>query len=123
MITVFKKKEKWVLAVAAVVTFILMLSSLSFERQMSNQKLMFYQLQAIRTSVNLYKAITRNNPSSLAELATSEYQFPGEEQKRPYLVDPTINGNGVVVDPFGNPYIYDTRTGWVRSSTKGYELW
>lgn len=118
-----KKYERALLVVVAVTTFVLMVVSLRFERNMNNQKLLYYQLQAIRTSVNLFKAITRSNPADLVELATSEYNFPGEEQKRRYLSTISTNDDGFIVDPFGNPYVYDSETGWVKSSTGGYDSW
>lgn len=118
-----KKYERVLLIVVAVTTFVLMVVSLRFERNINNQKLLFYQLQAIRTSVNLFKAITRSNPADLVELATSEYRFPGEEQKMRYLSTISANNDGFIVDPFDNPYVYDRETGWVKSSTRGYELW
>jgi len=28
-----------------------------------------------------------------------------------------------LVDTFGAPFTYESKTGWVKSSTKGYESW
>lgn len=115
--------ERATLAIVAFLTVAIMAASLHFERQLSNQKAMFYQLQAIRTSVNLYKAINRRNPENLGILVMDVYSFPGEEETRKYLHGMSANEKGELLDPFGNPYSYDYVSGWVRSSTPGYEYW
>lgn len=122
---IFRRKgwENAALVAVVIVTVALMLASIRFERLVGNQKLLFYQLQALRTSVNLFKAMTKRNPASLAELANSEYSFEGENISRPYLELQPINKKGEIVDPFGRPYTYDSGTGWVRSRTSGYEFW
>lgn len=115
--------ERIVLMAVAIATVGIMGLTVRFERQLSNQKAMFYQLQALRISVNLYKAINRVNPSNLKALMVETYRFPGEDQSRRYLQSPTTNKKGELIDPFGSPYIYDVMTGWVRSSTDGYAYW
>lgn len=115
--------ERIVLIAVAVLTIIIMSVSIYFERRVSNQKTMYYQLQALRTAVNLYKAVNMRNPDSLRELAIGEFSFPGEAERRRYLEGPIFNRKGVAIDPFGNPYNYDPLNGWVRSTTPGYEYW
>jgi hypothetical protein len=115
--------ERVVFVAVAILTVGVLIASINFERRMSNQKLLFYQLQAIRTSINLYKAIEKSNPSSLIELNRAEYEFPDESIKRRFLEVPCDSLQGGCNDPFGNPYFYDNKTGWVRSSTSGYALW
>lgn len=119
--------KKWVERVAsvavAVLTVAIFLVSMYFERQLNNQKLMFYQMQSIRTSINLYKAIKGHNPATLRELVFSEYKFPGEEVLRRYIENPNLDEAGDLVDPFGHPYLYDSESGWIRSTTGGYEYW
>ncbi len=118
-----KGYEKCALITIALLTVAVMGVSIYFERQLSNQKAMFFQLQAIRTSVNLYKAINKVTPSLLAVVADEEYKFPNEDIPRRYLSGAAVNDKGQILDPFGNPYFYDPATGWVRSSTSGYEFW
>ncbi len=92
-----------------------------FERQLSNQKAMFYQLQALRTSINLFKAVNGRNPGNLTEMISSEYKF----QVRIYLGafhNPTLNEDGSIIDPFETPYQYDkVRMG--QGASAGYEYW
>lgn len=115
--------ERIALIAVAIATVGIMGLTVHFERQLSNQKAMFYQLQALRTSVNLYKAINRTNPPDLNALMFETYRFPGEDQSRRFLQSSTTNEKGEIVDPFDNPYIYDAATGWVQSSTEGYAYW
>lgn len=115
--------ERCVLVAIALLTIAIMAVSIYYERQLSNQKAMFYQLQAIRTSVNLFKAINKDSVKDLATLAQEEYVFPNEEMPRRYLTGANIDSKGRILDPFGNAYFYDVMTGWVRSTTPGYEFW
>lgn len=118
-----KKIERAVFVAVALLTLAIVSVSIYFEQQISNQKTMYYQLQAIRTSVNLYKAINKKNPKELWQLEVEDYRFPGEEERRKFLQGFDTDDERRVLDPFGNPYVYDAMTGWVRSSTKGYEYW
>ncbi len=118
-----RKYERVALIVIAVLTMAIMGVAIYFERQLSNQKAMFYQLQALRTSVNLYKAINKKNPTTLRALVNEEFKFPNEEIPRRYLQSPLLDEKGEVVDPFDHTYEYDSKTGWIRSSTAGYEYW
>jgi len=115
--------ERIAFVAVALITVGVLIASINFERRISDQKLLFYQLQAIRTSVNLYKSIEKRNPSSLIELDSSRYRFPGDKSDRRFLEIPCGGENAVCLDPFGNPYVYDSATGWVRSSTPEYALW
>jgi hypothetical protein len=96
---------------------------LHMERRVAFQNAMRYQLQAVRISINLFKAIEKRNPSDIKELAMAHFRFPGESEQRRFLEGITVSPNGLALDPFGNPYIYDPVSGWVRSSTRGYLDW
>ena len=98
-------------------------SNLYYQYKSGKQKMMFYQLQILRNSINLYKLVNSQNPKNVEELATGVYKFPGEELTRRYIENAPIDKNGYVVDPFGNKYYYDGNRGWIRSSTSGYEWW
>lgn len=121
------RKRKWyeVLLVLVLVGSVagLMGASSYYEYKSNQQKSLLYQLQILRNTLNLYKLVTKSNPESLAELATGSYTFPGEEVARPYIQNAPIDKEGRVVDPFGSEYEYDSETGWIRSSTTGYEFW
>lgn len=113
------------LAYAAVIMIVLFLvgSNLYYQNKLSRQKTLFYQLEILRSSINLYKVINKGNPPSLIVLAKGVYQFPGDTETKRYIENAPIDKMGQVVDPFGGAYTYDSETGWVRSATKGYEFW
>ena len=96
---------------------------LHMERRVAFQTAMRYQLQAIRISVNLFKAIEKRNPSDIKELATAHFRFPGESEDRRFIEGVTVSPTGVALDPFGSQYVYDPVSGWVRSSSTGYLDW
>src|SRR3989338_2181252 len=107
----------------AMISIFLFIASIHFEREVQNQKTLFYQLQLLRTSIQLFKAVMHRNPGSLEELASLEYQFPDEVIMRRFLEYPVFVGDKKFTDPFGDPYTYDPQTGWVRSISGGYEFW
>jgi len=118
-----KIAENALFVLVACVTIVVTVQAFRFEQKMANQKLLYYQLQTLRTSVNLFKAINKKNPETLTELASAEYAFPGEDHSHNYLDSNILTENGVIFDPFGNPYHFDAKSGWVRCTSRGYELW
>lgn len=96
------------------------------------------ELQSIRTAMNAYRAFNRNrNPESLKALITEKYIAPKDKQEpmeqkyleqarlfeRHYLDIYTLDQEGYPIDPFGNRYRYDSKTGDVALGTEGYEAW
>ena len=122
-----RPKRKWFeQAVVFFLVFIvgfLAVSNIYYQNKSGKQKAMFYQLQILRSAINLYKFINSRNPPDLGVLAGGVYKFPQEELARRYVENAPIDKNGIVVDPFGKPYYYDAETGWIRSLSKGYEFW
>jgi len=116
--------EKLALFGAVLLTAGLLIASIRFEQHINKQKAMFYELQLLRTSVQLFKSINQRSPESIKELIETEYKFPNEERKRKYLeYVPPMSEEGDVLDPFEHAYAYDVKTAWVRSSSKGHEFW
>lgn len=122
-----KPERKWfehvLVVLLVVVVGFLVASNLYYQDRSGKQKMLFYQLQILRSSINLYKFINANNPANLEVLAVGIYKFPGEELARKYIENAPIDKDGKVVDPFGESYYYDAQTGWLRSSSSGYEFW
>ncbi len=122
-----RPERKWfenaLVVVLVVVVGFLVASNLYYQDRAGKQKMLFYQLQILRNSINLYKFINVSNPANLEVLAAGIYKFPGEELSRKYIENAPIGKDGKVVDPFGKTYYYDVRTGWIRSSSSGYEFW
>lgn len=122
-----KPARKWfekalVLLLIAVVG-VLVISNVYYQSKSGKQRTLFYQLQILRSSINLYKLVNLRNPESLDALAVEIYKFPGEGLTRRYIENAPIDKNGNVVDPFGKQYYYNKGTGWIRSASSGYEFW
>jgi len=89
-------------------------------------------LANIRTSIRLFKMLNSRNPRSLRELIEKEVMMParigtdpytGSIFKQKYLMEQSMDTRGNILDSFGNPFVYNSDRGEVRSSTKGYENW
>jgi competence protein ComGC len=89
------------------------------------------ELSNIRTSIRLFKMLNDRNPESLREMIEKKVMLPariggghtGSIFKESYLMKNAVDADGNKVDAYGNPFMYDSTRGEVRSSTKGYEIW
>lgn len=93
------------------------------DHKVYRQRTLFYQLQILRMGVNIYQLMHYENPKTLKDLLEMTYSFPGDRTERRYVEGITTDGEKNLIDPFGNLYQYDKLTGWVRSTTAGYEFW
>lgn len=112
-----------IIVVAIVVVLTLLLAGGLYAGRLKVQKsnLLIRELSTLRSALTLYKTINRHNASSLEELAEGEYEVGGE--RRHFIENLPRSPDGAVVDPFGNPYAYDESSGWVFSTSSGYERW
>lgn len=99
------------------------INSYVLEQRVLKQKSLFYQLMVTRQGINLFTMIEKRFPESLVELGIASYKMPGDNIDHRYIDRFPINSEGAVLDPFGNPYKYDKKLGWVQSMTEGYEFW
>lgn len=83
--------------------------------------LLLSELGMLRSSLTTYKLMNKKNAASLSQLMSEKYNINGENKL--YVEKLTKGKNDKLVDPFGNPYLYDQKTGWVSSATSGYERW
>ena len=112
-----------VVIVTLVVVLVMAVSIGIFARRTraDNARTLISELSTMRSGILLYKLLNRENPSSLGALISERYAVASGEL--PYLDNVYRDADGEIIDPFGNGYIYETQSGWVRSSTKGYEQW
>lgn len=118
-----KRPAYEIVIVAIVVTLSIVLSAALYSGRMQIRKsnMIIHELAMLRSSITLYKMINRENPVDLEVLAKATYQ--ADEIKRTYVDHLPRDKSGKVVDPFGNAYRYDATSGWVQSTTKGFERW
>jgi competence protein ComGC len=84
------------------------------------------ELNALRLSLNLYRAIKGNNPPDLKTLIETKYKAGGSEEiafEEQFLSFLGKDAGGFPVDPFGNKFYYDSKKEVIRSKTRGYENW
>lgn len=89
----------------------------------TKQRTLYYQLQILRMGANIYQLVNHKNPASFEDLVAKTYQLPGDAVQKHFVEGIAADANGRIFDPFGNPYFYDPITGWVRSTSSGYEFW
>lgn len=78
------------------------------------------QLTALRNSVNMFKIVKEKYPSTLGDLVSVEYKT---EINSAELFGQSFLDKRLLLDPFGNSFGYDPKTGAVSSQTCGYEDW
>ncbi len=105
----------------------------------TKESLLRGELVNIRMSIKLYKLLNSEYPESLQTLTDSGFIQPyytinginiKDKELKPaiaikdkYLSNTAVDDAGVPLDPFGNNYSYDKKTGEINSLTKGYESW
>ncbi len=88
--------------------------------KVENGRILIYDLAQLRKAVILYTTINHELPSSLSSLTKLTYEFrPGQE--RLYLNNFRLDEQKSLIDPFGNPYGYDAKQGFVYSQTNGFK--
>lgn len=119
-----KKRSQFevvIVVIVIVLTLALGIGIYSGRAKVNKSRLLIQELSMFRSSVTLFQMINRKVPKSLDELANSSYEV--DSTMRPYVEFLHRSGDGVIIDPFGNPYSYDPKGGWVASTTSGYLRW
>lgn len=92
----------------------------NIHRRIVAETLLRNQLQGLRTAVQLYllqnKGMPPHLPAALGAATAEGTSLLQDLQLH-------IASNGDLLDPFGQPFAYDRRSGWVRSSTEKYREW
>lgn len=96
-------------------------SLLFFNRERLREFEIMNELRAIRLSVATFNYVNGRNPADLNELIGSDFTTKSGI-KREYIPKSMLV-DGSLLDPFGNPYIYDVENGWVKSTTAKFENW
>lgn len=119
-----RPKYEWVIIAVVLVVGIVVAFGIYTKRDTTRKaRLLISELSEVRSAVATYKMLNRANPPSLETLTRLSYAFEPNSPARPYLKDVKAAKDGKVLDPFGNTYAYDAKTGWTKSATKGYENW
>lgn len=83
-------------------------------------------MRNMRLGITLYFYKNGNLPEDIRELEKKEvieYTAVGELIKQEYVKLITKDEEGYPLDPFGNKYHYNPKTGMVHPTTPGYENW
>lgn len=115
------KYEVVVVVIVVLLAIALAVGLYSARSKVHNDKLVINKLSAIRSAVMLYADINRAMPPDLETLTKSTYEVGGVS--RPYLDSIETDAEGKLVDPFGEPFVYDAKRGMVSSASPGYEKW
>ena len=117
-----KKRPAYEIFIVAVcVVLSVLISGALYAGRLKIQKgqLLQTELGSFRRAIMAYRLEHRANPPSLDAL--TERADGGEGA--PYIgVLPGFK-EGRAIDPFGNPYVYEPESGWVSSSSVGFERW
>ena len=108
-----------ILAISA----LLALSAHRFNERQARQQALHEELKLLRTGEILYASINGRIPENLEDLTDEGFCLPGDEADRRFVERPPRIAEGMFVDPFGNPYRFEQASGWIKSTTPGYEFW
>lgn len=83
------------------------------------EQAMVYQLSQLREAVQLYLTTHKALPKELKEALVVSRD--GKAVTMQWGFEKDTSGNPV--DPFGTPYAFNGKNGWVSSRSQGYESW
>lgn len=94
---------------------------------LGSEVLLQVELKSIRQSLLLYEAMNGKYPEDLRELEKARFRAKsaadevifGEE----FLSTVGRDDSGYLIDPFGNRFHYEPKSGRIGSATEGYENW
>lgn len=115
---------KELVLVALVIFLSLMLSGSLYKArvQKENAKILRNELTMLRSGVMLYYTLNKKFPDSLESLEKESYESP-DGKKMVYLEKMPPQKKGEYIDPFGETYQYNSKTGWIESKAKGFHYW
>jgi len=90
------------------------------------EKALQVELKGIRLSLVLYKAMNGQYPKDLRTFIETKYKPQGSDEVlfgENFLSTVGRGPKGHPIDPFGNRFKYNSKTGVLNSKTKGYENW
>ncbi|MFH1829268.1 MAG: hypothetical protein ABH871_00630 [Pseudomonadota bacterium] len=115
--------ESIILLFVFITIFAFMIHGYFLEQTRYREKALHYELVLLRQAISTFDIIEKRKPISLVELALMTFQLPGDKIGKRYIDRIIINDRGEIIDPFGNPYIYNEENGWVSSSSEDYKQW
>jgi type II secretory pathway pseudopilin PulG len=129
-----------VVAVVAVLIFVVV-THYSRNLSESRETAIRSELATLRNTINLFTAVKGRCPTTLQELVSAEYALPYKagiaepikdesgkiEIREKVFFDPkyleayAVDAEGNILDPFGNPYVYEPKECTVHTGSPGYE--
>lgn len=94
--------------------------------EQAKTKVLESDMRNLRLGISLYLYMNGKIPEDIRDLEKKEvieYTAGGELIKREYVKLVTKDENGYPLDPFGNRYYYNPKSGMVHPTTPGYENW
>lgn len=116
----FSKQTWYGIILATIVAAVLMTGyHVRVAQKAEKEQAMIYQLSQLREAVQLYLVSHKALPTELksALVVTRD----GKAVPIEWSFQKDAAGNPV--DPFGAPYAFNSKKGWVSSKTQGYEAW
>lgn len=114
-------KQHWYGILLAVIVVALGIAGFRIQaaQKIEKEQAMIFELKQLREAVQLYEVVNKTRPSELK--AAMIVTVNGKAVPIQWSVKK--DGTGNPVDPFGAPYQFDQKSGWVTSRTAGYESW
>lgn len=114
-------KQHWYGIIVAAIVVALGISGFRImgAQKLEKEQAMIFQLKQLREAVKLYEVTHKTKPADLKAAMVVTIDGKVVPIQWPIQKD----GTGNPVDPFGTPYQFDKKSGWVTSRSAGYESW
>ena len=121
-----KKRALWEIVLVVVVLLAVVgvaYGYFYFQEKAENEKALIYQLKTLRTAVQIYITTYNQKPQNMKDLY---YRTSDKSEKNAIKLNWNafeFGPEGEILDAFGNPFIYNPESGWIKTQTKNYESW
>jgi len=121
-ISIRRYKYDWLVALGILLVVVGIYGSVIYgQTSRLNEEALIYELRALRYAATTFYFMNDRYPNNIKELTVSVMNLSRGRTR--FYLPKKFRDKDVILDPFGNPYIYDADTGWTTSSTKSYVDW
>jgi len=113
-------RDWYVLTGMVIIITIIYGSMFYFQRARLVETTVMGELRSIRLAISAFDLVYGRTPKDMDELAKGTFKDKWGEEK--YFLPKRLIEKGMT-DPNGKPYLYDPRSGWVRSASEEFQGW
>ena len=125
MPSIHRYKHDWLVSLGIIFVIISIYGSMLYFRVTRlREEALIFELRSLRQAVIIHIYMNAEKPDDLETLIKARFKT-ADDVERSYIPQSILkrNGSDKLIDPFGNNYIYNYKTGWINTTTNDYKMW